>query len=89
MMPVALSLLVSLPSWSADFDKVLAAYKRVDYATAIREWRPLAEQEHACAQFNLGVVYEKGARALFRITGRRRNGTAGLLDTDMPWRRII
>ena len=59
-MPVALSLLVSLPSWSADFDKGLAAYKRGDYATAIREWRPLAEQENACAQFNLGVMYERG-----------------------------
>ena len=59
-MPVALSLLISLPSWSADFDKGLAAYKRGDYATAIREWRPLAEQEHACAQFNLRVMYERG-----------------------------
>ena len=60
MMPVALSLLVSLPSWSADLDKGLAAYKRGDYATAIRDWRPLAEQESVCAQFSLGVTYERG-----------------------------
>ena len=47
-------------SWSADFQKGLTAYKRGDYATALREWTPLAEQGDAAAQFNLGVMYEKG-----------------------------
>ena len=60
MMLVALSLLVSFPSWSADFGKGLAAYERGDYVTALREWRPLAEQGHAKAQFNLGVMYADG-----------------------------
>ena len=60
MMPVALSLLVSLPSWSADIGKGLAAYERGDYATALLEWRPLAEQGDAGAQYNLGVMYDKG-----------------------------
>ena len=60
MMLVALSLLVSLPSWSADFGKGLAAAERGDYVTALREWRPLAEQGIAQAQFNLGVMYAKG-----------------------------
>ena len=60
MMRVALSLLVSFPSWSADFGKGLAAAERGDYVTALREWRPLAEQGHAKAQFNLGVMYKKG-----------------------------
>ena len=60
MMLVALSLLVSFPSWSADFDKGLAAAERGDYATALREWHPLAEQGHAKAQFNLGVMYADG-----------------------------
>ena len=60
MMLVALSLLVSFPSWSADFGKGLAAAERGDYATAIREWRPLAEQGDAKAQYNLGVMYKKG-----------------------------
>jgi TPR repeat protein len=60
MMLVALSLLVSFPSWSADIDKGLAAAERGDYATALREWRPLAEQGDAIAQYNLGVMYDKG-----------------------------
>ena len=59
-MPVALSLLVSLPSWSADFDKGLATYNRGDYVNAIREWRPLVEQGYAMAQNNLGVMYGLG-----------------------------
>ncbi len=37
-----------------------AAYIRGYYATAIREWRPLAEQGNAKAQFYLGVMYDKG-----------------------------
>ena len=42
---------------SAGFDEGLAAYQRGDYATALREWRPLAEQGHAGAQYRLGVMY--------------------------------
>ena len=47
-------------SWSADFQKGLAAAERGDFATALREWTPLAEQGTAGAQFNLGVMYYKG-----------------------------
>ncbi|MDO8355531.1 MAG: tetratricopeptide repeat protein [Nitrospirota bacterium] len=36
------------------------AYKSGDYATALSEWRPLAEQAHAVAQYNLGWLYFKG-----------------------------
>jgi len=32
-------------SWSADFQKGLDAYDRGDYATALREWTPLAENK--------------------------------------------
>ena len=54
-------LLVALaaPAW-ADFDEGMAAYKRGDYATALREWRPLAEQGDAMAQNNLGTMYDEG-----------------------------
>ena len=38
----------------------MAAYQRGDYATTIRELRPLAEQGVAEAQFLLGVMYDKG-----------------------------
>jgi len=34
-------------SWSADFQKGLTAYDSGDYATALREWTPLAEQGYA------------------------------------------
>ena len=47
-------------SWSADFQKGLDAYKIKDYATALREWKPLAEQGHAVAQTNLGVMFQQG-----------------------------
>ena len=34
-------------SWSADFQKATDAYNRGDYATALREWTPFAEQGDA------------------------------------------
>ncbi len=50
---------LTAPAW-AGFDEGVAAYKRGDYATALREWLPLAEQGVAYAQFNLGVMYRNG-----------------------------
>ena len=47
-------------SWSADFQKGSNAYSRGDYATALKEFTPLAEQGYARAQSNLGLMYEKG-----------------------------
>jgi len=38
----------------------VAAYKRGDFATAPREFRPLAEQGDALAQFTLGLMYGEG-----------------------------
>ena len=43
------ALLFSAGSAWADFDDGLAAYQRGDYATALKEFRPLAEQGHAVA----------------------------------------
>ena len=43
-----------------DFDKGLQAYDRGDYAAALREWRPLAEQGNPVAQYSLGVLYIHG-----------------------------
>ena len=36
------------------------AYKNKDYATALREWKPLAERGFAPAQSLVGLMYEKG-----------------------------
>jgi len=48
-------------SESADFQRSLSAHDRGDYATALREWKPLAEQGHATAQYNnLGLMYAEG-----------------------------
>jgi TPR repeat protein len=57
---VVIALLFSAGSAWADYDDGVAAYERGDYATALREIRPLAEQGHADAQHNLGVMYDKG-----------------------------
>ena len=50
---------LAAPAW-AGFAEGVAAFERRDYATALREFRPLAEQGHADAQFNLGLMYYKG-----------------------------
>jgi hypothetical protein len=46
--------------WSGDFWKGLDAYNKKDYAAALSEWNPLAEQGNISAQFNLGVMYAEG-----------------------------
>ena len=61
ILPVLLlTLLVGNPASSADFQKGFDAYERGDYATALREWTPLAEQGDARAQYNLGLMYYNG-----------------------------
>ena len=61
---ICLTLVVLLFSptegWSADFQKGLTAAQRGDFATALREWEPLAEQGNARAQSNLGAMYAFG-----------------------------
>ena len=47
-------------SESADYQKGFTAYKSGDYATALREWTPLAKEGNADAQFNLGLMYDEG-----------------------------
>ena len=47
-------------SESADFQKGLTAAQSGDFATALREWTPLAKQGDVNAQYNLGVMYDQG-----------------------------
>jgi hypothetical protein len=54
-----LSLLLPLQTW-AGWDEATSAYGRGDYTTAFQEWWPLAQAGDAKAQFNLGLMYEKG-----------------------------
>ena len=45
---------------AADFQKGREAYDKGDYATALREFTTLAGQNHADAQFSLGLMYDDG-----------------------------
>jgi TPR repeat protein len=54
-----LALAAALPA-RADYEAGLAAARAGDYATALQEWRPLAEAGNRDAQFNLGLLYENG-----------------------------
>ena len=44
----------------ADFVTGTAAYEKGDYATALKEWEPLAKAGGSAAQFNLGLLYYDG-----------------------------
>ena len=60
--PVVLVLSIvclATPAWG-DFKAGEDAYHRSDYATALREWQPLAEQGQAVAQYQLGLLYANG-----------------------------
>ncbi len=56
---LALVLILSLPSY-AGFYEGFNAYNKGDYATALSEFRLLAEQGDADAQYNLAHMYRKG-----------------------------
>ncbi len=59
LLGIGLVLLAAMPM-SADYDAGQAAYDAGDYATALREWKQLAEQGNASAQNSLGRMYHKG-----------------------------
>jgi TPR repeat protein len=44
----------------ADFDAGLAAYDHGDYATAVREWQPIADRGDANAEYNMGLLFACG-----------------------------
>ena len=54
---VALILAFAGPAAAHHSGAALEAYQRGDYATALREWRVLAEQGDAEAQSRLGIMY--------------------------------
>ena len=53
-------LLSSTGGRSADFQKGVAAFQSGDYATALREWTPLAAQGNVRAQALVGSMYHEG-----------------------------
>ncbi len=60
VMVLVLALVLAACAPAGDLETGAEAYDRGDYATALKEWRPLAEQGHAKAQYNLGVMYDDG-----------------------------
>jgi uncharacterized protein len=59
----SLAIYVSCGSGAAyadTFNDGVAAYQRGDYTSAIRYFRPLAENGNGDAQYNLGIMYDKG-----------------------------
>ncbi len=57
---VALSLIATSQLTGADLLTGVSAFQKGDYATALRELRPLAEKGDAAAQAMLGLIYYQG-----------------------------
>jgi hypothetical protein len=62
--PLVLAMTLAQPvaaqSFKPDYLAGLSAYVQKDYATALKLWRPLAEQGHAKAQYFLGLIHANG-----------------------------
>ena len=75
--------------------KCSASYEAGDYGTALREFRPLAEQGNADAQFNLGLMYKNGegvpeddkeAMKLFKLVAELgHSGAQRIMNISVPW----
>ena len=48
------------PLFAQDLQAGAEAARRGDYATALAQWRPLAESGDAAAQFNVGMMHARG-----------------------------
>ena len=55
-----ISLGVGSAAVAGPFEDAFDAYNRGDFETALRLWQPLADQGNASAQYNLGLMYDKG-----------------------------
>ena len=56
--------MLATSAFAQDFQKGFEAYNAGDYATALQEWRPLAEQGNARVQTLLGIMYLRGEGVL-------------------------
>ena len=72
-------------AYAQDSQKAQQAYENGDYAIALKEWRLLAEQGNADAQYNLGEMYRNGegvtedyeeARKWYRLAAEQGNADA-------------
>jgi len=59
-LPAVLVVLLVAGVAFADFRAAMDAYNAGDFETAYDEWLPLAEAGNAAAQFNVGLLHERG-----------------------------
>ena len=57
---IACCQMANITAWAGDFEDGVAAAQKGDFATALRLWKPLAEQGNSSAQYNLGLMYDNG-----------------------------
>ena len=57
---LAIMLALAYSANAGSLEDGMAAYARGNYAMALKFWQPYAEQGHADAQNNLGVIYANG-----------------------------
>ena len=88
---LVLALLVVLPATAQEYEKGMAATKRGDYATALREFRPLAATGHVGAQYLLAKMYQYGrgvpqdhAEAMKWYLKMAERGSVGQGSTEIP-----
>ena len=55
-----LTLCLAAPVLAGPYEDGVVAANKGDYASALRLWRPLADQGNSAAQNNLGVMYDNG-----------------------------
>jgi hypothetical protein len=59
LLATALIVMLTLPVATQDLQKGYVAYQRGDYATALLEWRPLAEQGNAENSLVRFILHQK------------------------------
>jgi len=57
---ISLFFFLSLPVAAKDFDKGVIAFEAGDYVTALKEWKPFADQGVSSGQYNLAIMYDNG-----------------------------
>jgi TPR repeat protein len=70
---LAMAFVLGLPgAAAAEFADGLAAYKRYDFAAALEEWRPLAENGDPTTQFYLGEMYRQAQGVPYDLAAASR-----------------
>ncbi len=78
----------AMPAAAQTFDEGMKAYQAEDFATALKIFRTLADQGHAAAQVNLGIMYANGEGGN-RMTPRQSGGSAMRLTGALPPRKSL